>query len=164
MLTIGRKTPERIDIIELRLYVSEIYDGIHVMTPSLKAPCKIIASITTIKSGKKNKIDELFSDLAAFLTFAESFLTGTSIQNFSQTNIIIVPNIAEKRNTERHPKRAINGGDTRYIRIVPNELPQHTITEEVSYSSGLNISDISLTIGGHINACAIPLIVHITVI
>ena len=48
--------------------------------------------------------------------------------------------------------------------IVPILLPQDTFTTPVVYSSLVSNAVISLTIGGHINACARPLILQIPAI
>ena len=45
ILNIGNTTLVNIEITLLKLYVSEIYVGIQVVTPSLSIPCKIIAAI-----------------------------------------------------------------------------------------------------------------------
>lgn len=125
-LNSGSTIPVSMETTVFKLYVSAMYDGIQVETPSRNIPCKIIQIITAIITGEKRAF--VAANVDVFLTFAFSGISLMSIQYLFHMIIIIIPHKAENKNTDLQPKSVIRSGAIKYMIMVPYELAQDIFT------------------------------------
>jgi len=125
-LNSGSTIPVSMEIAVPKLYVSAMYDGIQVETPSRNIPCKIIQIITAMITGEKRTFVAVNVDV--FLTFLSSGISLMSIQYLFHMIIIIIPHKAENKNTVLQPESVIRTGAIKYMIMVPYELAQDIFT------------------------------------
>lgn len=76
------------------------------VTPSRSIPWRTMVSMINRSSGLKK---ELFCELPWMEAFSME-ITGASSQYRFQTRIMMIPQMAEKKKTVRHPQKEIRGG------------------------------------------------------
>ena len=108
-LNSGRITPVSMEIAVSKLYVSAMYDGIQVETPSRNIPCRIMQIITAMITGEKSAFVAAMVDALLIFLFSCG-ISLISIQYLFHMNIIIIPHKAENRNTVLQPESVIRIG------------------------------------------------------